>query len=332
MKNLIKKAMLLLFLMVTISTIASAQLNKKFKKDYKYEGTPTKYAPIITSPQAGSVIDGPFVLVGKAEPNATITLKVTPIYQFSKNTSGKTNLVVSTPAHQPQDFTFIADGKGLWQSPLIEVMFDSKTINRQIFVSASQQWGSRRSEIKMTKYKASPTLTMLIVPIKKLEKSKEENKDTVEPVKDESLIKGGAAATFKINSPTNNRNVGRDDFRISGIAPVDATVKIEVRYWGYKSKSNITIQNFGPIFFPGKDRTTKEVNDALWGTYTFRSVRILNSTSGNFITEVIPFIKKINGYSCWANNYTIKASLINENGELVRSTTINVTRMKTKSI
>ncbi len=160
---------------------------------------------------------------------------------------------------------------------------------------------------------------MIVGTIKVPAKPKEEEKSSGQPQTDEGIVKGGNDQAFKIAVPANNKYVAHDRFSISGIAPEGATVKVDVRYFGYRSKSPITIGNFGPIFYPGVDKNTTTVNDGVWATYTVRSKRLPGMTeSGYWASDEIEFIKKIDGYSCWANTYTITASLVNENGKLVK--------------
>ncbi|TKC08928.1 hypothetical protein [Pedobacter frigoris] len=325
LKNLLRIS-LSLCLLIVISINTNAQEGKKLIKKKKVDTTEGKIKPIITSPVAGSTVDGPFVLVGKAEPNTTVNVIVSPIYQLPKSTTGKTVLRVSTPLHEPQQFTAKADANGVWQSRLVEVQYDPKATNKRIFASVNQIWGSKVIQSGNTEYFASPKLTMIVGTIKVPAKPKEEEKSSGQPETDEGIVKGGSVMPFQISSPKNNRYVAHDDFSIAGVAAPGATVRVEVRYFGYRSKSNVTIRNYGPAFLPGVDKNTTVVNDALWTTFTVRS------NGGIWGTGYIEFIKKIDGYSCWANTYTITASLVNENGKLVRPVKVNVTRMKTKAI
>lgn len=150
-----------LCLLIGVSIIANAQVGKKLTRKPKDESSASRVNPVITSPAAGSTINGPFVLVGKAEPNTWINLYVTPIYKLPASPNGKPVLVVSTPRHKRQEFRVKADDNGVWQSSLIEVMFDSKVSDRRIFVHLSQQWGTEYYESKNTEYLASPKLIML---------------------------------------------------------------------------------------------------------------------------------------------------------------------------
>lgn len=330
--NLLKTS-IAVCLLIICSINADAQTGKKLIKRKKVDPTEGKVKPIITSPVAGSTVEGPFVLVGKAEPNTTVNVVVSPIYQLPKSTNGKTVLRVSTPLHEPQQFTAKADANGIWQSRLVEVQYDPKATNRRIFAAVNQIWGSKNMQSGNTEYFASPKLTMTAEIIKVPTKPKEEEPSSGQPQTDEGIVKGGNSQAFKIAVPTNNKYVAHDRFTISGIAPEGATVRVEVRYFGYRSKSHITIGNFGPIFYPGVDKNTTTVNDGVWATYTVRSKRLPGMTeSGYWASDEIEFIKKIDGYSCWANTYTITASLVNENGKLVRPVKVNVTRMKTKAI
>lgn len=326
LKNLLKtSSSLCLLILMVINT--NAQEVKKLIKKKKVDPMEGKVKPIITSPSAGSVIDGPFVLVGKAEPNTTVNVAVSPIYKLPKSGTG-TVLRVSSPLHEPQEFTAKADENGIWQSRLIEVRYDPKATDRRIFASVYQIWGSEILRSGNTEYLGSPKLIMIMETIKVPAKPKEEEKPSGQPQTDGGIRKGEDdknAMPFQIYSPKNNRYVAHDSFGISGIAPIGATVRVEVRYFGYRSKSNITIQNFGPVFYPGVDRNTTVVNDGIWATYTVRS-------NGIWGTPDIDFIKRIDGYSCWANTYAITASLVNENGKLVRPVKANVTRMKTKAL
>lgn len=319
------KASLAVCLIIISSINAQAQVGKKLSEKRTADPMQGKVKPLITSPVAGSTIDGPFVMVGKAEPNTSINIYVTPQYKLPKSPNGKPVLVISTPKHKQQHFTAKADANGVWQSPLIEVMFDSKTTDRRIFAFVDQIWGTSRYATKNFEYFASPKLTMIMETIKVPIKPKEEQQPAGQPQKDEGIVKGGSGMPFHISYPKNNSYVAHDSFGITGIAPVGATVKVEVRYAGYRSKSNITIGNFGPIFYPGVDKNTTVVNDGLWASFTVNS-------NGIWKANRIEFIKKIDGYSCWANTYTITASLINENGKLVRPVKVYVTRMKTKAI
>ena len=332
MKTNLHRLLSLCFL-ITVCLNATAQVGKKLPKKNSEDAMNGKVKPMITSPTAGSTVDGPFVLVGKAEPNTWVNIRVTPVYKLPKSTTGKPILVVSTANHKPQEFKAKADEKGVWQSQLIEVMFDSKTTDRRIFAAVNQTWDSYTYQSKNTEYLASPKLTLIMETIKVPVKPKEEEKSSGQPEKDEPLIKGGEEMAFKIAAPVNNKYVAHNRFTISGIAPDGASVKVEVRYWGYRSKSNITINNFGPIFYPGRDKTTTTVNDGVWATYTVRSKRLPGTgTTGLWATDEIEFIKKIDSYSCWANTYTITASLIDANGKSIRPIKVNVSRMKTVAI
>ncbi|SOD14223.1 hypothetical protein [Pedobacter xixiisoli] len=332
--NSLIRATVTLCLLIMMGFNVDAQVGPKLIRKKKVDPMEGKVKPIMTSPVAGSTIDGPFVMVGKAEPNTFINLYVTPIYREPTSSSGKPVLVVSTPKHKPQHFSIKADEKGVWQSPVIEVLFDSKTSNRRIFAFVSQTWGTDRYDSKQIEYFASPKLTMIMAPMKVPAKHNEEEKSSGQPEKDEGIVKGGSDnLPFKIAAPSNNKYVARDRFTIAGIAPDGANVKVEVRYFGYRSKSNITIQNFGPVFFPGVDKNTTTVNDAHWATYTIRSKRMAGfGESGLWATDEIEFIRKIDGYSCWANSYTITASLIDANGKSVRPIKVNVTRMNTVAV
>lgn len=155
-----------LSLLIIVSLNANAQLGKKLKRHKSVDPMDGKVKPVITSPTAGATIDGPFVMVGKAEPNTAINIYVSPIYKLPKSPDGKPILVVSTPKHEHQHFTAKADANGIWQSPLIEVMFDSKTTDRRIFAFVNQIWGSYTYETKNIEYFASPKLAMTMETIK----------------------------------------------------------------------------------------------------------------------------------------------------------------------
>lgn len=71
--NLIKTG-IAVCLLIICNLNADAQLGKKLKKKPSGTTTTNKIKLAITSPSAGSVIDGPFVLVGKAEPNTTVNV------------------------------------------------------------------------------------------------------------------------------------------------------------------------------------------------------------------------------------------------------------------
>ncbi len=324
-RKLAKSLSLLLCIILSISTVTNAQVKKLPNKKSLAKTIPSKQMPIVTTPAAGSVIDGPFVLVGKAEPNSSLNLRITPIYKLPKRTDGKTTLIVSTPAHKPQEVVVKADANGVWQSPLMEVIFDPKTTDRRIFALVSQTWDGKVYSGKQIEYQASPKLTILLTPIKDAPKPKDEGGTPGQPEKDEPLVKGDDEMAIKIISPTDNKFVDREDFKISGKASNGSMIEVEVRYWGYKSKSKITIENFGPHFYPAVNRSTKIVNGELWKTFTLKS-------SGTWITNSIKFIGYIDGYSCWANNYTVNVSYIDQNGKRSGKKTITVSRMKTKAI
>lgn len=160
-----------LCLLIIVSLNADAQVGKKLAKHKSEDPMAGKVKPIITSPAVGSTIDGPFVLVGKAEPNTAVNIYVTPVYKLPKSPNGKPILVVSTPKHKHQQFTAKADKNGVWQSPLIEVMFDSKTTDRRIFAFVNQIWGTYTYQSKNIEYFASPKLTMLMETVKMPAKS-----------------------------------------------------------------------------------------------------------------------------------------------------------------
>ncbi|RZJ63725.1 MAG: hypothetical protein EOO47_28080, partial [Flavobacterium sp.] len=141
------KKTILLCLLVVISLSAHAQLGKKPKS-----AASGKLTPSITSPTDGSVIGGPFVLVGKAEPNTTVNVTISPIYAMPKSTDGKPVLRVSTPLHERQEFTAKADANGVWQSRVVEVHYDPKATGRRIFASVYQIWGNEILQSRNTEY------------------------------------------------------------------------------------------------------------------------------------------------------------------------------------
>lgn len=114
-----------------------------------------KLTSSITSPTGGSVIGGPFVLVGKAEPNTTVNVTISPIYAMPKSTDGKPVLRVSTPLHERQEFTAKADANGVWQSRVVEVHYDPKATGRRIFASVYQIWGNEILQSRNTEYMVS---------------------------------------------------------------------------------------------------------------------------------------------------------------------------------
>lgn len=154
------KTILSVLLLLMIGSNANAQLSKKLERKPRPAGQESKIKPAITSPTAGSEITGPFVMVGRAAPNTYINLYVTPIYTVPGNGTGKPTLLVSTPNHQRQEFNIKADEKGIWKSPVIEVLFDEQTTNRRIFAFVSQTWGAERYESKNIEYRASPKLVL----------------------------------------------------------------------------------------------------------------------------------------------------------------------------
>ncbi|RYG19608.1 MAG: hypothetical protein EOO07_06510 [Chitinophagaceae bacterium] len=107
-KNLIRITVSL-FMLLTFGISADAQEGPKLIRKKKVDFMDGKVKPIITSPVAGSTIDGPFVMVGKGEPNTFINLYVTPIYKEPVNSSAKPILVVSSPKHKPQHFSVKAN-------------------------------------------------------------------------------------------------------------------------------------------------------------------------------------------------------------------------------
>lgn len=164
--NLSLKASLSLCLLI-ISINVNAQLGKKPKSQ-----SASKVRPTITSPVAGSTIEGPFVIAGKAQPNSYVNLYVTPIYKTPASTNGKPTLVISSPKHIQQHFSVKANDNGIWQSPLIEVMFDSKVSERRIFAFVSQTWGTEHYESKNIEYMVSSKFMMKTLPIKASTKDK----------------------------------------------------------------------------------------------------------------------------------------------------------------
>jgi len=317
----LSKAVFSLLILLMMSNEAQAQLGKKRKTNTEE----IKNNPAITFPTAGSVIDGPFVIMGKAEPNTYINLRVDPIYNFPANPSGKPTLRISTKEHNPQEFSIKADDKGIWQSPPIQVLFDPKAINTKIFAFISQKLGSQYYESKNIEYKTSPKLFLKTIPMKIPAKENNDNGSSGRPEKDEGVIKGGDENLLKISYPTNSQNVGQKGFHISGIAPEGVLVRVEVRFSGYKSKAEI--KNANP-YIPEISSRTKVVNNELWGTYDVK----YNLVTKMWITDEIKLIKKSNDYSYWANDYRITASLINEKGQPMHSKTIYVTRIKTKAL
>ncbi len=160
------KIVLSLFLIMIFGISANAQSDKRLGRKPKTSEQEIKNKPAITFPTAGSVIDGPFVIIGKAEPNTYITLRVTPIYNFPANPSGKPTLRISGKEYEPQELSIKADEKGIWQSPAISVLFDPKAINTKIFAFVAQKSGSKYYESKNIEYKTSRVLFMEKVPMK----------------------------------------------------------------------------------------------------------------------------------------------------------------------
>lgn len=160
MKNSFKlwKRITALCFLIIVSVNTQAQLSKKLKRDPGTEAMVKKINPAITSPTAGSVIDGPFVLVGKAAPNSTLNVTISPIYKLPASTNGKPVLVVSGPSYERQQFVVKADANGIWQSPVIRVHFDPKATGTRIFAHVWQKWGERIYESRNTEYIASQKL------------------------------------------------------------------------------------------------------------------------------------------------------------------------------
>lgn len=141
------KTSIVVCLLIICSLNADAQLGKKPKS-----ATSGKLTPSITSPSGGSAINGPFVLLGKAEPNTTVNVTISPIYIMPKSTDGKPILRVSTPLHETQEFTAKADANGIWQSRIVEVLYDPKATGRRIFASVYQIWGKETLQSRNTEY------------------------------------------------------------------------------------------------------------------------------------------------------------------------------------
>ncbi len=199
MKKIIAKIFLLnLFLLGTGITVHC----QVFMKQAKIVTKPiTKKEPVITSPLPGSEISGPFVLVGKAEPNATVTIIVTPKNTYPPNTSGRPRLLMGSAAYKAQTFTVTANAKGFWQTEMIEVKFNTDAKDKTIQVFTSQEWDAAKSTGKTVVYK-TPGMIMIMAP-------------------------GKILSTFNIKSPAAG-SIVKEDSRISGTAKAGAVVKVMI--------------------------------------------------------------------------------------------------------
>lgn len=142
---------------------STANAQTFMKKDVKLSKGLSKKEPIITSPLPGSEISGPFVLVGKAEPNAMVTIKVTPKNGYISNGTGKPRFVQSGATYKEQVFTVQANVKGLWQSEVIEVSFNTGATDKKILVFTSQDYDGGTSTGKTVEYK-TPGMIMVMAP------------------------------------------------------------------------------------------------------------------------------------------------------------------------
>jgi len=149
--------------MIMIGIMGMAQITKPIGN--KPASTMTLESPVISSPVSGSTINGTFVIVGTAKPNATVTLQVSPIY---KTGTGKTTLVPINKAYQykAQSFTVTADANGKFQSPMVDVKFYDNAIERRIHIFSAQKSGMLSSKGKVIEYKVPQTLTVITAPIK----------------------------------------------------------------------------------------------------------------------------------------------------------------------
>ena len=116
--------------------------------------------PTVTVPAAGSVINGPFVMVGRAMPGAQVTIHVTPV---SKNTSSQPHLIVkgSEGLYNPQDFTVTAAASGRWESPSIEVKFYNNVTDKRIQIFTAQAIDGKSSVGQTLEYKGPLTITVI---------------------------------------------------------------------------------------------------------------------------------------------------------------------------
>lgn len=211
--------------------------------------------PIVTSPVNGSEINGPFVLVGKGTPNATITITVTP--QYSNNSGRPVLLSTGTAAlYKTQTFTANVDAGGKWQSPMIEVRFADKTTNRKIQVSCSQALGISRSKVKTLSYKGPQELKMIITTV--------------------NLTK------LDIKSPSNGSLI-KNNGPVRGTAKAGAQVKVVVMAGYYRPG------NGAPIKGPTQTLYATTDNDGNWSTgdVNFNSVKEENEKTVYTITASI---------------------------------------------
>lgn len=211
--------------------------------------------PVVTSPVAGSEINGPFVLVGKGQPNATITIIVTP--QYSNNSGHPVLLSASTAAYyKSQSFTARADASGKWQSPMIEVRFADKTTNRKIQVSCLQAIGISKSKVKTLQYKGPQELKMIVTTIN--------------------------LAKLDIKTPSNG-SIIKNNGPVRGTAKAGAQVKVVIMAGYYRPGSD------APVKGPTQTLYATAGNDGNWSTsdVNFNSVKEENEKTVYTITATI---------------------------------------------
>jgi hypothetical protein len=208
-KNVIKICTLFLFLSITVVSVQAQIISKKAKVINQKVQVVSKASslmdPVITSPLAGSEINGPFVLVGKAAPNSTVYLSVIPTNKYPENKTGRPRLLQGAAPYKEQNFTITVNAKGLWQSEMIEVKFNTDATDKKIQVYALQEDGMLRSKKRMIEYK-TPGMIMIMAPAK-------------------------ITSAFSIKSPVDG-SIVKEDSRISGTANPGAVVKVMI-FSGY---------------------------------------------------------------------------------------------------
>lgn len=195
MKKFISKiCLLVLFLVGSLASVSAQKIVLLSKVTMKKD-------PVITSPLPGSEISGPFVLVGKGEPNATVTIKVTPKNNFSANSTGRPRFIQSGVLYKEQQFAVTVNSKGFWQSEMIEVKFNANATDKKIQVFTSQTYDGGSSVGKTVEYK-TPGMIMVMAP-------------------------GKIMSSFDIKWPVAG-SIVKEDSRISGTAKPGAVVKVMI--------------------------------------------------------------------------------------------------------
>ena len=202
------------------------------------------------------------MLVGKAEKNAAITMHIMPVYKVTPSSNNKPVLLNGGKLYKQQDFTIAADAAGNWQSPMIEVKFDSKVTDRKIHVFLAQEWEGGQSKGKVIAFPAEQKIKMIIsAPLEKKAEKKALMTLTAKPKR-----------PLKITSHTDGQDA-HGQIQILGTGEPGATVTIDLyAYAEVTPKKKGTWEVFKNIVLPP-------------GTYDAVNEALLKNTAGTQIKE-----------------------------------------------